>query len=211
MHQPIKMNKEKTMKHTRQTIGGWILVLLLALLLAACGGGEEAADAPQGEQAAEVDAGETEEEETTGTAVCMVPAVVGFDQANAERMVQGVGLLPVRSAEFSAEVPEGQVIAQEPAGDTRLDPCEGEVSIVVSLGADSADSGAPAAEEETLAVALLWQRSFPSVKLSWASGFKLAACMTVNTKQLSVQPTRRTMTMLFTMMGHSMASARPTA
>jgi uncharacterized protein with WD repeat len=76
--------------------------------------------------------------------------VVGFDQANAERMVQGVGLVPVRSAEFSDDVPEGQVIAQEPAGDTRLDPCAGEVSIVVSLGAGEVATGeTPAGAEDT--------------------------------------------------------------
>lgn len=129
------------MAHTsaRRIVGLWIVVSILALLLAACGSGEEAADAPQEEPATAVEM--EAENAAPGAAVCVVPDVVGFDQANAERMVQGVGLVPVRSAEFSDDVPEGHVIAQEPAGDTRLDPCAGDVSLVVSLGADDVATG----------------------------------------------------------------------
>jgi hypothetical protein len=107
--------KENSMfpTNTRSSNAQWMrtcVLLLLALLLAACGG-DEAADTPQEQQAAAV---ETEAEAATGATVCVVPDVVGFDQANAERMIQGVGLVTVRNAEFSAEVPEGQVVAQEP-------------------------------------------------------------------------------------------------
>ncbi len=139
-----------TTSPTRWNNGRWTVLVTLALLLtllpAACGSGEEAADAPQEEPATTVEM--EAERSAPGAAVCVVPDVVGFDQANAERMVQGVGLVPVRSAEFSDEVPEGHVIAQEPAGDTRLDPCAGDVSLVVSLGAgDMATGETPAGAE----------------------------------------------------------------
>ena len=115
----------------RTTMPRWpngrsLVLLTLTLLLVACGGaggGGAAANTPQAGQS------------VAQAAVCVVPKVVGFDQTNAERMVQGVGLVSVRSAEFSASVPQNQVIAQTPDGGTRLDPCKGEVSIVVSLGA----------------------------------------------------------------------------
>ena len=125
----------------RTTMPRWpngrsLVLLTLTLLLVACGGaggGGAGANTPQAGQSA------------AQTSVCVVPKVVGFDQANAERMVQGVGLVSVRSAEFSASVPQNQVISQKPDGGTRLDPCKGEVNIVVSLGATAAGTAAPVA------------------------------------------------------------------
>ena len=119
----------------------WLTLMTLTLLLSACGGGGAgggAANTPQAGQSA------------AQASVCVVPKVVGFDQTNAERMVQGVGLVPVRSAEFSASVPQNQVISQKPDGGTRLDPCKGEVSIVVSLGGVATPTGAPVATVATL-------------------------------------------------------------
>jgi len=102
------------------------LLVTLALLLAACGGTASDDSPPAGQAGA-----------------CEVPEILGLDQASAERMVEGLGLLPVRRAEFSATIPEGHVMAQEPAGGTRLAPCAGEVRVVVSLGATSGASPAP--------------------------------------------------------------------
>ncbi len=102
------------------------LLVTLALLLAACGGTASDDSPPAGQAGA-----------------CEVPEILGLDQASAERMVEGLGLLPVRRAEFSATIPEGHVMAQVPAGGTRLAPCAGEVRVVVSLGAASGASPAP--------------------------------------------------------------------
>ena len=118
-----------------------LALVLVMLLLAACGGGNGgAANTPQASQSA------------APASVCVVPKVVGFDWTNAERMVQGIGLVPVHSAEFSATVPVNQVIAQQPDSGTRLDPCKGEVRIVVSLGAVAAPTLVPVATAATLPV-----------------------------------------------------------
>ena len=134
----------------------WLTLMTLTLLLSACGGGGAgggAANTPQAGQSA------------AQASVCVVPKVVGFDQTNAERMVQGVGLVPVRSAEFSASVPQNQVISQKPDGGTRLDPCKGEVSIVVSLGGAAA-TATPIAVATTVLSAL--ERNRAAIVGTWA-------------------------------------------
>ncbi|WP_129633701.1 WD40 repeat domain-containing protein [Candidatus Oscillochloris fontis] len=115
----------------RKNNWSWLILVTLVFLLTACGSGDVTTNVPQ--------AGQSDVQ----VAACIVPNVVGFDSENAERMVQGVGLVPLRSAEFSDSVPEGQVIAQSPDAGARLDPCEGEVSIVVSLGASAEPTLAP--------------------------------------------------------------------
>ncbi|PDW00136.1 PASTA domain-containing protein [Candidatus Viridilinea mediisalina] len=70
---------------------------------------------------------------------CEVPAVVGLEGANAERLIQGVGLTVLRSAEFNPNVPAERIISQEPPAGTRLSPCAGEVRLVVSLGQEDGD------------------------------------------------------------------------
>lgn len=66
--------------------------------------------------------------------VCIVPNVVDLDQSAAESSIANLGLRSVKSNEYSDVVATGKIISQDPAPNTRLDPCEGEVMIIASLG-----------------------------------------------------------------------------
>ncbi len=65
---------------------------------------------------------------------CIVPDVVGLDQAAAQRQLVDLGIVPVRVDEPSEVVAAGSVISIDPPPGTQLDPCSGEVSLVVSSG-----------------------------------------------------------------------------
>lgn len=82
----------------------------------------------------------------TPSAVCLVPNVVGFDQAVAENTLVALGLQPVESVQDNPSVAKGAVISQEPAANTRLEPCAGDVVIVISRGAP------PKSTESTLVI-----------------------------------------------------------
>jgi serine/threonine-protein kinase len=63
-----------------------------------------------------------------------VPSVIGKTQAEAQELVQNSGLqFRVTSTRFSSEVPEGQVLQQDPATGTRL-KANRTVKVLVSLG-----------------------------------------------------------------------------
>jgi regulation of enolase protein 1 (concanavalin A-like superfamily) len=70
----------------------------------------------------------------TPAAICLVPNVTGLDQAAAEGMLTDLGLQPVKTVQDDPTVAKGAVISQEPAEGTRLEPCTGDVIIVVSRG-----------------------------------------------------------------------------
>ena len=64
----------------------------------------------------------------------VVPSLIGKTQLEAENILEGVGLqLKVSSTRFSAEVPEGSVMAQNPATGTRL-KTNRTVKVLLSLG-----------------------------------------------------------------------------
>ena len=67
-------------------------------------------------------------------AVCAVPNVVGEDQSAAVGQIGGIGLQPVKSANFDTSVPIGTIISQDPPAGSQVNSCQGKVSIVVSLG-----------------------------------------------------------------------------
>ena len=69
-------------------------------------------------------------------AACTLPDLAGMEAKTAESMVAGLGLQPVRATEFSANVPAGMIASQKPAAGTRIDPCQGEVTLMISLGAE---------------------------------------------------------------------------
>jgi hypothetical protein len=85
------------------------------------------------------------------SAACRVPELVGLDQTVAERTLTGLGLQPIRNTQVDADTPTGQVIAQEPAPNTLLDPCKGGVDIVVSIGpvSTSTPPSTPTREESS--------------------------------------------------------------
>lgn len=84
---------------------------------------------------------------SSGGAACEVPDVVGQEQAIAENMVTTVGLRVVKNVQFDPDVPAGAVIAQEPAPGALMDPCQGDVALTISMGADP-QAATPTAETE---------------------------------------------------------------
>lgn len=80
----------------------------------------------------------------TPSAVCIVPDVVGLGAATAEGQLVSLGLQPAKSNQYDPGVAEGAVISQDPPAGTELEPCQGGVTIVVSLGSVSQPTAAPA-------------------------------------------------------------------
>lgn len=70
----------------------------------------------------------------TPAAVCRVPDTIGLEQSAAENLVARAGLQPAPRLTYDDLVAEGVVIAQSPPADTRLEPCQGDVDMIVSLG-----------------------------------------------------------------------------
>jgi hypothetical protein len=70
----------------------------------------------------------------TPAEICEVPDVVGLDQVSAERMLTELELQPVRSNQYDPGVIAGAVISQDPPAGSRMKPCRGDVTIVISLG-----------------------------------------------------------------------------
>jgi len=72
--------------------------------------------------------------DSSSTEICEVPNIVGLDQAAAEGMLTGLGLQPVRSNQYDPNVTARAVISQNPPAGSRMKPCQGDVTIVISLG-----------------------------------------------------------------------------
>ena len=70
----------------------------------------------------------------TPETVCRVPDLVGEDVSKAESTLAAAGLQPVKDFRHDESVATNTIISQEPAAKTMLEPCEGYVDIVVSLG-----------------------------------------------------------------------------
>lgn len=78
---------------------------------------------------------------TPVVAACTLPDLVGMKQQAVESGLQGMGLSVVKVYELSISVAAGLVSAQQPPAETRLDPCQGVVTITVSAGAPAVTSG----------------------------------------------------------------------
>ena len=71
----------------------------------------------------------------TPTSKCLVPDVIGLDVAVAESSLAGPGLQPVKDFRHDESVAENAIISQDPPAGTTLELCQGDVVVVVSLGA----------------------------------------------------------------------------
>lgn len=71
---------------------------------------------------------------STPSEICEVPNTVGLDQAAAENMLTELGLQPILSNQYDSDATTGSVISQHPPPGSRIQPCEGGVAIVISLG-----------------------------------------------------------------------------
>lgn len=70
----------------------------------------------------------------TPTSKCIVPDVVGVDIAVAESTLIGPGLQPIKDFRHDESIAENAIISQDPPAGEILDPCEGDVIIVISRG-----------------------------------------------------------------------------
>ena len=70
----------------------------------------------------------------TPEAICRVPDIVGLDVSVAKGVLVAAGLQPVPDFRHDESVATNAIISQEPPAKTMLEPCEGYVDIVVSLG-----------------------------------------------------------------------------
>ena len=82
---------------------------------------------------------------------CLVPNVIGQDQGDAERLIVGAGLQPVKSTTYNANIPVGTVISQDPPSGTEFMSCQGKVIVIISLGSGSQ----PTVSEQTPSILVL--------------------------------------------------------
>ena len=65
---------------------------------------------------------------------CEIPDLVGIDQQIAQKSLTSLGLSPVKKAEFNSDVPVDAVISTDPPAGTTLQECQGEITLVISMG-----------------------------------------------------------------------------
>jgi hypothetical protein len=121
----------------RKLVGLASLFVAVTLVLVACerevGSGGNSGDGSQPGSAAQAPAPK----------VCLVPDVVGLSSVAAEIKIIGSGLQMVNSSDFDSSAPQDVVISQEPPAGTRLEPCMGDVTLVVSLGPEPQPTDMP--------------------------------------------------------------------
>lgn len=81
----------------------------------------------------------------TQVPICLVPSLVGLDEKAAELSLTSLGLQVIKSTGFSAAYAQGVVFEQDPAGQTRLEPCQGEVVMMISMGTEPQQAEPPTA------------------------------------------------------------------
>lgn len=65
---------------------------------------------------------------------CVIPDLVGIDQQIALKSLTSLGLSPIKKAEFNSDVPVDAVISTDPSAGTTLQKCQGEITLVISMG-----------------------------------------------------------------------------
>jgi hypothetical protein len=68
------------------------------------------------------------------TSTCKIPDLAGMDQQNAMKTLAGLGLTPIKTLEYSTTVPVGAVITTDPAPGSTLQACQGDITVVISMG-----------------------------------------------------------------------------
>ena len=76
---------------------------------------------------------------------CIIPSLIGQSEEIARQSLSELGLTPVETNQQSDQFVAGKVIRTEPPPNTELDPCDGDVVIVVSMG-DGAEEPPPTPE-----------------------------------------------------------------
>jgi hypothetical protein len=115
---------------SHKTVGILSLVMTVFLVLTACG---EQSGATQPDDVMR----------TQRPKVCIVPDVVEKNHIAAEKLIIETGLQFALSRDFDTRVPEGFVISQDPPAASRMEPCDGEVVIVVSSGTEPQPTKTP--------------------------------------------------------------------
>ncbi len=68
------------------------------------------------------------------TSKCKIPDLAGMDQQRALDSLMALGLTPVKTLDYSETIPADAVITSDPTPGTALDTCEGEITLVISMG-----------------------------------------------------------------------------
>ena len=74
---------------------------------------------------------------------CQVPNVLALDKTAAEKLLVELGLQPIISNQYDDHVKAGVVIDQDPIAGSRIQPCNADVVIIVSLGAITTPTNMP--------------------------------------------------------------------
>lgn len=64
---------------------------------------------------------------------CMIPSLVEKNQAEVEGLITSLGLAIIKTVQYN-DFANGIVISQDPQAGTKLEPCQGNIIITVSLG-----------------------------------------------------------------------------
>ncbi len=78
--------------------------------------------------------GQEEATETAPAPGCTVPDLIAMDAEAAQRKLSDLGLTPLVTEQHHDLIPAGVVISSSPLPGTSLDPCQGQVTLRVSIG-----------------------------------------------------------------------------
>jgi len=74
---------------------------------------------------------------------CVIPDLAGIDQQTALKSLTSLGLIPVKKVEFSESTPEDAVVSTDPPAGTTLQDCQGEITLIISMGPRAAATKTP--------------------------------------------------------------------
>ncbi|MBI9043349.1 MAG: PASTA domain-containing protein [Anaerolineaceae bacterium] len=116
------MNCSNKMISKKVTV--WFLLILLLLNASACIQ-EQSADSqstPESENGHQIEGS------------CVIPNMTGLDEETAKSYLESMGLHVIKESMEDDSIQEGHIITVHPDPETLLEPCEGEVTYIVSLG-----------------------------------------------------------------------------
>jgi hypothetical protein len=68
------------------------------------------------------------------TLKCKIPDLAGMDQQSAMQSLVSLGLTPVKTLDYSDAIPADSVITTDPPPGTTLETCQGDITLVISMG-----------------------------------------------------------------------------